>query len=295
MFERMTYDKFNAAVMPKVQGAKALENALEKEGKASDLDFFVMTSSISAQIGNPSQSNYSAANSFLDGLARSRNLRGLPGVSLVLPMVLDVGVVAENENIEISLTRQAMYGIDEREMLRGFETAMMQSLVSSHVPETTFGKSEIVLGFEPAELSVVITPESADSYWLSDCRFKHVIRAVDEIARANGSGQEGGESNFSGQLKAAIAEGPEVVVKTIASHVMERCARILMLEVEDFSFDEASISSYGLDSMIGAELRNWLFKEFGLDISFQHLLAPTMNFKKLATTIGETMDVLGTS
>lgn len=45
---------------------------------------------------------------------------------MALPMVLAVGVVAENENIETSLSRKGMYGIDEGEMLRGFETAMMQ-------------------------------------------------------------------------------------------------------------------------------------------------------------------------
>lgn len=41
-------------------------------------------------------------------------------------MVLDVSVVAENENIETSLSRKGMYGIDEAEMLPGFETFMTQ-------------------------------------------------------------------------------------------------------------------------------------------------------------------------
>lgn len=35
-------------------------------------------------------------------------------------MVLDVGVVAKNENIEISLSRKGMYGIDEAEIASRF-------------------------------------------------------------------------------------------------------------------------------------------------------------------------------
>ncbi len=46
--------------------------------------------------------------------------------------------------------------------------------------------------------------------------------------------------------------------------------------------------------MIGAELRNWLFKEFGLDMGFQTLLAPTLTFKALSMTVGETLGVLKT-
>ncbi|KAK0512853.1 hypothetical protein JMJ35_004870 [Cladonia borealis] len=62
--------------------------------------------------------------------------------------------------------------------------------------------------------------------------------------------------------------------------------------VEDFDFDGKSIAAYGLDNMIGAELRNWLFKESGLDMGFQTLLAPTLTFEALSTTVGETLGVL---
>lgn len=65
-----------------------------------------------------------------------------------------------------------------------------------------------------------------------------------------------------------------------------------MTAVEDFDFDGKSIAAYGLDSMNGAELRNWLFKEFGLDMDFQTLLAPTLTFKALSMTVGETLAVL---
>lgn len=44
-----------------------------------------------------------------------------------------------------------------------------------------------------------------------------------------------------------------------------------MIVVEGFDPEGAFVGSYGLDSMIGAELRKWLFKEVGLDTGFQVL------------------------
>lgn len=37
--------------------------------------------------------------------------------------------------------------------------------------------------------------------------------------------------------------------------------------------------------MIGAELRNWIFKELALDIPFQQLLGPGLTITKFATQV----------
>lgn len=249
-----------------------------------------MTSSISATLGNPGQSNYSAANSFLDYLAWQRNLRYEAGTSLVLPMVLDVGVVAENEEIENSLTRKSMYGIDEQEMLRGFETAMSQPPPKRGHP-VRMGDSKIILGLEPTELAkAMASSDAADAYWYNDARFRHIRSAVEDVMETTAS--TGKVGDFSSTLKSALAESADAAIKAIAQHIMKRCSSILMVAVESFEFDGLSIASYGLDSMIGAELRTWLFKEFGLDIPFQTLLAPTLTFKGLSTTVAQHIGVL---
>ena len=171
MFENMTIEKFATAVNPKVMGAVSLHKALGN----TDLDFFVMTSSISAVLGNPSQTNlYSAGNSFLDAFAWHRNQNGLVASSMALPMVLDVGVVAENENIETSLSRKGMYGIDEGEMLRGFETAIMQPKPQADTP-AAIGNAQINLGLEPACLAAALTSEDVtDAHWYNDGRLNSI-------------------------------------------------------------------------------------------------------------------------
>ncbi|OHE98114.1 KR domain-containing protein [Colletotrichum orchidophilum] len=73
--EQMTYDAFDASIGPKARGAVTLHNAL-RDVPNLNLDFFVLTSSVSVLLGNMGQSNYSAANSVLESLARFRTAYG---------------------------------------------------------------------------------------------------------------------------------------------------------------------------------------------------------------------------
>ena len=274
----MDYLSFADCVNPKAQGALSLHNALQ------GLDFFVMTSSISALLGNTGQSNYSAANSVLDALALQRSVNHLAGTSLVLPMVLDVGLVAENEAIEISLARKGLYGIDEREMLRGFEVAMSRPICRG-VDRVT--ESQIIMGMEARELARSMSSiENVDAYWYNDARFCHVRAVI-----IGSEGQPGGSdsNSFAATIKDALAEGADAIVGVIAKHIAKRMSNILMIPVNDFELDGRSLGSYGLDSMIGAEMRTWIFKEFGFDYPFQKLLAPTLTFKGLAGVVAEKM------
>ncbi|KAI1145536.1 hypothetical protein F4825DRAFT_473895, partial [Nemania diffusa] len=301
MFEQMDYASYMAAITPKVRGALSLHKAL---GNA-ELDFFVMTSSVSAVLGNTGQSNYSAANSFLDALARHRTAAGLAATSLALPMVLDVGVVAEDDAIEASLLRKGLYGISEEEMLRGMETAMTirtqhQPSESSRLAIST--PSHLVMGMEAREISnalASIKSDSAGPFWLNNARFCHLQAAVEATTargRSESEGQVGiQEQGFATALETAQAQGPEAAVSVITTHIMERMSGILMIPIGDFEADGPSLGSYGLDSMVGTEMRTWLFKEFGLDYSFQKLLSKTLTFRGLATVVARQLGVLEAS
>ena len=282
----MTYDKFVASITPKVMAAQCLHNSL----KEKPLDFFVMTSSISATLGTPGQSNYCAGNGFLDGLAWHRNLQGLPAVSLILPMVLDVGYFADHHDIELSLSRKGMYGIDEQEMLRVFETAMMRPVP---VPgKTSVNDAQIILGLEPAFLAAaMLHADGVDAFWYNDARFGK-LRIEIEKANTGATPGSGSDSDIMSLIKAAQTENIDAVLQAIAQYITKKLSGILMVPAEYFDYDSTSIADAGLDSMIGAELRNWIFKEFGLEMSFQHLLASTLTVKRLSTNVAEKLGVL---
>jgi len=99
---------------PKVDGGWFLHN----HTKDMPLDFFVLFSSASAIIGNLGQSNYAAANSFLDGLARYRRSIGLPALSVNWGPWAEVGMAASTN--EDAVARWAEGGIS----LIGLEEGM---------------------------------------------------------------------------------------------------------------------------------------------------------------------------
>ncbi|KAI1338294.1 putative polyketide synthase [Xylariaceae sp. FL0016] len=288
MFEQMKYDAFMTAVIPKARGAVALQNAMQGI-QGLDLDFFIMTSSISALLGNTGQSNYSAANSVLDSLARFRRANGTPATSLELPMVLDVGVVAESDGLEASLARKGLYGIDESEMLRGFEVAM------THSRDLSISEAPVLVGFDLQELAAAIanTPgERLDLYWINDPRFCHAKAAIEASQKGGSTGNSGNSSSFKEILDTTLREkGYQDALECIAWHIAKRLSIISMIPIENMELQSLSIASYGLDSMIGAEMRTWIFRGFGLDYPFQKLLAPTLTLAGLAAEVASTMEI----
>ncbi|KAK2596119.1 hypothetical protein QQS21_006466 [Conoideocrella luteorostrata] len=305
MLHNMTLDTWNNTLSPKVGGALALNEVLASEGLDADLDFFVMTSSISATAGPPGQTNYAAANAFLDNLALSRNVAGKPATSLVLPMILGVGVIAEKESgaAEDLVTRRGLYGDNEREMLRGFAAAMSQPKPSSSRLSTQ-ADAAVIMGLEPTKIGrsmqAASEAESADVDWFTTARFS-AINALSRLLQGGssslrGDGSAGGASFIEklSNLHAKHAD-PVVALEFTARHIIEKCSAILMTPTGSMELDGKSPGAYGLDSMIGVELRNWLFKELGLNIAFQDLLATTLTFRALAAMVLEVHGIAAVS
>jgi hypothetical protein len=88
----MTHKTFQAAIAPKVQGSWNLHEAL-----GTDLEFFILLSSIASISGNRGQTNYAAANSFEDAFPRYLMFRGMKAASINLGRVRSVGYIAENK------------------------------------------------------------------------------------------------------------------------------------------------------------------------------------------------------
>ncbi|KAJ5509586.1 hypothetical protein N7527_011729 [Penicillium freii] len=88
-FPDLTYDTLQKVLNPKVDGSLILDEVFSDD----DLEFFLLFSSISAVVGQPSQANYDAANSFMTGLAAQRRGRNLTASVVNLGPIVALGFI----------------------------------------------------------------------------------------------------------------------------------------------------------------------------------------------------------
>lgn len=279
LFQSMRYDDWIASTQPKVRGTKNLLTALEH----APLDFFVMTSSVSGILGTPGQSNYAAANCFLDSLARHRVGKGQKATSLILSMVLGVGYVAEHFELEETIRRKGIYGIYEKDLVEAFEIATAN-------PSNQGSVDHIVLGMDPSKLQKSLGESSAnDTFWVEKAHFNtlwHVIKSASDTTKSVG---ELG-ANILSTIRATATS--EEAIKFLSGVMVDKLSRLLLIDSSAVEVDVKSIVDHGLDSMIGAELRNWIFKELGLDMPFHRLLDPELTITKFAKLVCENQGVI---
>jgi hypothetical protein len=188
-------------------------------------------------------------------------------------MVLGIGVVAENLELETSLKRKGMYGIDDESLMAAFEAAMIEQT------DPRDGQANIIAGLDPLRLEAAVAEagEDLDCFWRTNPRFKEVVRAMSSTK--DGAAEAGNAvlaQLTSGQLAGSAARD------AVAAHMASKLSRMLMTDLADVQVDEGSITSYGIDSMIGAELRTWIFKELAVDVPFQQLLGASFTILKFA-------------
>ncbi|KAK2026636.1 hypothetical protein LX32DRAFT_695432 [Colletotrichum zoysiae] len=278
------------AMGPKVEAALVLDKVLCD----ISLDFFIMTSGISAVLGNQGQANCTeascaAVNSFLDFLALRHRRQGFFACSLALSMVEDAGVVAENNIIADKLALKMPFGIDEREMLSGFESAIIQGASSGNAVQ--LGDVQLILGLEPpAMLEVMEGLDLSDACWYKDERMRPILEELEALATlmSKTGGLEGLES-FTSKL---VGLSSDESLLAIGSHIMERSARIVGAQAGDFQYESIFISSYGVDYVIDVELHSWLFKEIGVQVSIQVISGTNTAFAGLDRIISEHLGIV---
>ncbi|KAL1970796.1 hypothetical protein VTN77DRAFT_2630 [Rasamsonia byssochlamydoides] len=262
IFASMSYEKFQAAVKPKVTGSLNLH--MLSIVMNWDLDFFVMLSSAAGIVGNSSQSNYTAGCVFQDALARHRNANGLPAVSLDLGRILSVGAVAKNQNYASNLERWGFTNISEGEFHSLLELAIFES---RQIPES----SQIITGLDTQRL--IASRTSGDTkdtpLWFRDPRFSHLMQ----------TGQDKGTEDIQkAKSVASLRESIEAsttypdVIRVITEAITTKLAKMLTLPAENID-PSRSPAAYGVDSLVAVELRNWLYQEAKYDVPIFDILS----------------------
>ncbi len=116
-------EAYENVLAPKVTGTWNLHRATLED----DLDFFVLSSSRSALVGAPGQTDYTAANAFLNGFAHYRQAQGLPALAMCWNAWAEVGMAARmnSEDGGFSLPPEHAFGVLEQALNSGRTQAVV--------------------------------------------------------------------------------------------------------------------------------------------------------------------------
>ena len=260
----MSNEAWHTCIDPKLLGSWNLHRAIS--GKDDELDFFLMTSSVSGSVGQAAQTNYCAANFFLDMFARHRRAQGLPATAIGFGMISDVGYLHENPEVEKVLRRSGITALDEKELLQIIDIAL--SSASDHRSSSidSLDQAHILTGLESydpnyAKISGFDAPMPGEN----DPRTSFLTAARAKVLAANGQAEEAAAG-------VEAAGGADLSpLDAAVENIKARFAKILSTNIDKIS-ETKPISGFGLDSMMGTEFRNWYFPTYKVDVAFNELV-----------------------
>lgn len=256
-FLDMSYSEWGAAVHPKVQGTWNLHHALPQ-----DLDFFVMTSSISGAFGNLGQANYAAANTFLSAFVQYRKSQGLAASVLDIGVMRDIGYVSQNSTVHEALRQNGMYFLSEKDFLESLHWAIAKSGASHSVDHLAIGiRSEKPLS-DPSNRVM----------WKRDARMG-IYRNAD-ISSSTDTHHVTDKLN---PFMSSVELDPSVLyqvasVELVTNEIGIMIYSFMLQPVEDLDVTR-SLAVLGVDSLVTIEIRNWMKRAFGeVEISTLEIL-----------------------
>lgn len=227
LLSQQNLDRFRTTLAPKAFGAWHLD-CLTKD---DDLDFFIVSSSVSSLFGSPGQSNYATANAFLDGLVARRRARGLPATGVNFGPWAQGGM-ASSEAAAANISAQGLIPLEPSAALGAVADIVANGTGQATVIKANWQRAAKVLGGSRPPILDLVLPS-----------------AIGEVA---------GDSELLKQLM-------EVPVPQRAGFVTE----FLQREVQNFlrlAQPPAASSRFldlGTDSLMAIELRNRLHSQFG--------------------------------
>ncbi|PWY81621.1 polyketide synthase [Aspergillus sclerotioniger CBS 115572] len=294
----MSREQWHTTLSPKVQGTWNLHNALRKENRDSHLDFFVMTSSTSGTVGTPTEANYSAANAFLDAFARYRNSLGLPAVAIGYGMLSGVGYLHEHPEIESYLKRAGAHAITEDELIQ-----IMDLAITHQDPATWESRydqlvgSHLLTGVEFIDLQKQHDQGfEGDNPILSDPRASlfsaSFARKTGKDINANTT--PAGNNRLPEEVITALrgnqSSNSTSVLDALRGILSTKISHLILLPEGKLQPDQP-LGEFGLDSMLAAELRTFIFRRLDVDVPFVVLMNSSTTVDVLARRISEGLEV----
>ncbi|MEV6796038.1 type I polyketide synthase [Streptomyces sp. NPDC051320] len=223
-----SWETFDTVFRPKVYGTWLLHEAAMS---FPELDFFVCYSSAAAVLGGATQSNYAAANSFMDHLMHWRAARGLPALSVNWGPWSEVGMSARlNEQVVNAWLEQGIRFFPPAKGMRALAALLGGPVVQIGAGECDWERFVPAKPVPNALYDYLYVPEEG------------AVRALDI-------------DSLRGRPRA------ERLV-AIDEFVRVKVAAVLYIEDPDSVDSDVEFGQLGLDSLVALELRNALESAF---------------------------------
>ncbi|KID62105.1 polyketide synthase, partial [Metarhizium brunneum ARSEF 3297] len=271
--DNMSYEQWRAAMEPKVVGTMNLHRVF-----GDTLDFFILLSSSAGIIGSYAQGNYSAGNTFQDSLARHRASLGLPARSIDVGSVEGEGYTANNEAAAEFVSRQGLQPYKVKEFLATINEAIWNPFPSGP------SAAQLICGTRRADPS---SQAKEAALQRPDPKFSHIWTKPHRQASAKAD-----SSHFNIQAMFESAKTADEAEKAMQIAIKQKLAHLLGLPEKDVSTNR-SVVSYGVDSLIAVELRNWILSQLESHVQIFELMSP-MSFAELANTVARRSRLVAT-
>ncbi|APY84625.1 hypothetical protein A7J05_01570 [Streptomyces alfalfae] len=223
-----TPERVDTVFRPKVDAAWHLHELT----RDLDLSAFVLFSSAAGTLGNPGQANYSAANAFLDALARHRRARGLPATSLAW------GLWAGEDGMGARMAESGAAGLSAEEGMELFDAA--------------------ALGDDPVVVPMRLDLRAVRELPAVPPVFGALVRTT--ARRAADSGADPAAALRDRLAALPPTERTSALVDVVCTHV----AAVLALPGAGAVDERRAFTELGFDSLTAVELRNRLGAATGL-------------------------------
>ncbi|KAK5989608.1 Highly reducing polyketide synthase PKS6 [Cladobotryum mycophilum] len=238
LFVDMTATQWAEAMNPKALGTWNLHTILQVE-----MDFFITLSSGVAVSGNVGQCNYAAGCSFQDALAHYRTQLGLAAHSINVGAIADVGFVSENPEVATTLRRQGLGTITISDFLSHLDHVVRKEDYQRETGQQLPCQS--VVGLIPSGDELNLGP----STWMNDMKFAFLNPATNSTQDLNNTTDVGTALSSAKTVEEATA--------IISRAILSQLGKMIGLPSDSMSASR-SLSSYGIDSLITMDLRNWI-------------------------------------
>lgn len=271
--DNMSYEQWRAAMEPKVTGTMNLHEVF-----GDTLDFFILLSSSSGVVGSYAQGNYSAGNTFQDSLARHRASLGLPARSIDVGAVEGEGYTAENQAAVEFVHRQGLRLYKFKEFLATINEAIQNPLASDS------SGAQLLCGISRADPS---SQTKGAALQRPDPKFSHMWTKPN-----NQSSTKAASSKFDVQAVIGSATTADEVKEATQLAIKMKLSHLLAMPEDEINTDR-SVASYGMDSLIAVELRNWILTQLESHVQMFELMS-SVTFSELSNMVAKRSRLVAT-